>query len=235
MGNSIKSRKKDKAITVALSFPEGSEVRDQVFCECKIEDLNKDNGLKTLIESLDKTYKKDDLTAAYESWTKFDTFKREPTESMENYISQFDMRSIALSKHNVTIPKCILAFKLLDSAGLDIKGKQLVLTGVKFSEPDTMYDSMKLSLKKFFGSQEVLSLSAGNANNSNNIELKYAFLIFEKDWFVCNEYTLEHIPIKLRAWYYICLSYLFIFIKEWESVKLQSYYFKSYHLLYCAT
>ena len=71
--------------------------------------------------------------------------------------------------------------KLLDSAGLDIKGKQLVLTGVKFSEPDTMYDSMKLSLKKFFGSQEVLSLSAGNANNSNNIELKYAFLIFEKD------------------------------------------------------
>ena len=160
--------KKDKALTVALSFPEGSEVRDRVFSEVKIADLNKDDGMKILIESLDKWNKKDELSDAYEAWTKLDTFKRESTESMEKYISQFDMRSIALNKHNVIIPKCILAFKLLDSAGLDIKDKQIVLTGVTFKEPDTMYDSMKLALKKFFGSQEVLPLAPGNANNSTN-------------------------------------------------------------------
>ena len=159
--------KKAKAITVALSFPEGSDVRDKVFSEIKIDDLNKDEGLKTLLDSLDKWYKKDELSAAYESWTRFDTYKKEKQDNMEKYILEFDKRSKALSRHNVVIPKCILAFKLLDSAGLDVKEKQIVLTAVTFSEPDTMYDSMQLALKKFFGSQEVLSLAAGAAGDSS--------------------------------------------------------------------
>ena len=62
-----KVEKKDKALTIALSFPDGSEVGDRVFSEVKIEDLNKDNGLETLIESLDKWNKKDELSAAYEA------------------------------------------------------------------------------------------------------------------------------------------------------------------------
>ena len=81
--------KKDKALTVALSFPEGSEVRDKVFSEVKIEDLNKDNGMETLIEALDKWYKKDELSAAYESWTRFETYKNIYNESRTKYICEF--------------------------------------------------------------------------------------------------------------------------------------------------
>ena len=68
---------------------------------------------------------------------------------------------------NGVIPKCILAFKLLDSARLDVKEKQIVLTAVTFSEPDKMYDSMQLALRKFFGSQEILSQAAGAAGDSS--------------------------------------------------------------------
>ena len=162
--------RKERALNVALSLPEGSEVRDKVFSEIDIVKLNTEDGMKTLIEHLDKWYKKDELTGAYEAWTKFDSYRKEKVDSMEKYILEFDKRSRVLNKFKVTIPNCILAFKLLDCAGLDIKGKQIVLTAVTFNEPDRMYELMKLALRKFFGSQEVLSLdSAADVSDKSDL------------------------------------------------------------------
>lgn len=160
--------KKERALNVALSLPEGSEVREKVFGEIDIVTLNTEDGMKILIEHLDKWYKRDELTGAYEAWTKFDSYRKEKQDSMEKYILEFDKRSRVLNKFKVTIPNCILAFKLLDCAGLDIKGKQIVLTAVTFSEPDRMYELMKLALRKFFGSQEVLSLDSTAAVGGNS-------------------------------------------------------------------
>lgn len=50
--------KKKQAITVALSFPEGSEVRDRIFGEVEMNDLNSEDGMAKLLEYLDKWYKK---------------------------------------------------------------------------------------------------------------------------------------------------------------------------------
>lgn len=152
--------KKKQAVTVALAFPEGSEVRDKVFAEVNIADLAKDDGVDTLLQHLDKWYKQDEMSAAYEAWTRFDNYSKEKEDTMEKYILEFVKRWTVLEKHNVSISKSILAFKLLDSAGLDVKDKQLVLTAVSFSQPEKMLDSMQAALKKFFGSQEVLSLGA---------------------------------------------------------------------------
>lgn len=46
-----KVEKKSQAITVALSFDEGSEVRDKVFSELDINELHVDEGLDKLIEN----------------------------------------------------------------------------------------------------------------------------------------------------------------------------------------
>ena len=62
-----KIEKKERALNVALSLPEGSEVRDKVFGEIDIVQLNTEDGMKTLIAHLDKWYKKDELTGAYEA------------------------------------------------------------------------------------------------------------------------------------------------------------------------
>lgn len=48
-----------------------------------------------------------------------------------------------MGKYKVSIPKYILAFKLLDNAGLEVKDKQIVLTAVSFSDPDKMFDSIQ--------------------------------------------------------------------------------------------
>lgn len=172
--------KKKQAVAVALSFPEGSEVRSKIFEEVNIDDLTDDNGVKTLLQHLDNWYKKDEMSAAYEAWTRFDTYFKGKDDSMETYILEFVKRNAVLTKYKVSIPKCILAFKLLDNAGLDLKEKQIVLTAVSFSEPDKMFASMQQALKKFFGSQEVLSLGAG-ASGSGKSETPAAAVVVKSE------------------------------------------------------
>ncbi|XP_045105480.1 uncharacterized protein LOC123500989 [Portunus trituberculatus] len=50
--------KKKQAVTVALAFPEGSEVRGKIFEEVNIDDLAKDDGVEVLLRHLDKWYKR---------------------------------------------------------------------------------------------------------------------------------------------------------------------------------
>ena len=164
--------KKKQAVTNALSFPEGSEVRDKLFEEVNVETLAADDGVKVLLDHLDKWYKKDEMSAAYEAWTRFDNCKKEKEDTMEKYILEFGKRNSALGRFKVSIPKCILAFKLLDNAGLSVKDKQLVLTAVSFREPEKMFDSMQQALKKFFGSQEVLSMTSNSVGESSAVVVK---------------------------------------------------------------
>ena len=165
-----KVEKKSQAITVALSFDEGSEVRDKVFSELDIDKLHVEEGLKTLIENLDKWYLKDSLSSAYESWSNFYKFKRSENCSMETYILEFLKRYKVLKKNKIEIPNSVLAFILLDCAGLEHRDKQLVLTAVNFNEPEKLLDQMSAALRKFFGEQGA-SASLGE-NSASSISIK---------------------------------------------------------------
>ncbi|KAK4322794.1 hypothetical protein Pmani_006461 [Petrolisthes manimaculis] len=165
--------KKKQATTVALSFPEGSEVRDRVFNEIEITVLNADDGMKALLQQIDTWYKKDKLASAYDSWSDFDSFRKTDDLTMESYITQFEKRHKKLSKHNIVLPEIILAFKLLDCAGLSHRDKQLALTAVDYNTPDTIFKQMSQALKKFFGVKAVPSSSTElNSGASSGITIK---------------------------------------------------------------
>ena len=169
--------KKKQALTIALALPEGSEVRRRIFEESgSIDELNVDDGVEKLITRLDKWYKENDLSAAYGAWTKFDAYKKTYDVTMDNYISEFMRRNNELKKHDVKIPNSILAFKMLDNAGLDFKDKQMALTAVSFDDKEKMLELMQQSLKKFFGSQEVFlensSARGADASNMPSITVK---------------------------------------------------------------
>ena len=162
--------KKKQGLIIALALPEGSEVRRRIFEESgSIDELNVNDGVEKLITRLDKWYKEDDLSAAYSAWTNFDTYKKIYDVNMDNYISEFMRRNNELTKHDVKIPNSILAFKMLDNAGLDFKDKQIALTAVSFDDKNKMLELMQQSLKKFFGSQEACSAVA---NNMSSITIK---------------------------------------------------------------
>ena len=165
-----KVEKKAQALTVALSFGEDSEVRDKVFSELDITELHADDGLTKLIENLDKWYKKDELSGAYESWSKFYKYKRNEDCAIEAYILEFLKRYKVVKKFKIEIPNSVLAFILLDCAGLEYRDKQLVLTAVNFNEPDKLLDQMVSALKKFFGAQGASAKFGVSSSSSISIK-----------------------------------------------------------------
>ena len=81
-----------QAVAVALSFPDSdsTQVKDKLFNEMKIEELNSENGMQLLISFMDKLFKRDELTQVYERYVSFDRFRRASGMSMESYISEFE-------------------------------------------------------------------------------------------------------------------------------------------------
>lgn len=151
-----KLSKKQQGLAVALSFPEGSQVRDKVFSELEINQLDADDGIEKLISFLDGVYLQDELVRAYEAWSDFDKYRKSDNILMEDYIMEYKKLYNKVKKcggTDISVP--ILAFKLLDGACLTQKDRQLVVTGVDFTKRPTLLDQVSTSLVKFFGKQTI--------------------------------------------------------------------------------
>ena len=151
--------KKKQGLAIALSLPEEGQnsVRDKVFSEISANVLNADDGVTKLIEFLDKIFKKDELSEAYETYVEFDRFRRSKVSSMEDYVIEFEKLYNKTKKFKMELPQPVLAFKLLECSDLEMKDRQLVLTGVDYEKTDTLFKQMSISLKKFFGQQAASS------------------------------------------------------------------------------
>lgn len=110
-------------------------------------DLNKDTGMATLLAKLDDLFLKEEKDRIYEAYSDFDRINKEANMSMADYIIDFEQRYSRMKKYKMELPDAVLAFKLLDTACLDITDRQLALT----ASTDLTFASMKSALKRIFG------------------------------------------------------------------------------------
>ena len=165
-----------RGIAVALSLPENdsSRVREQVFEEISIDDLGKDDGLKTLLKFMDSKLGKDDMEDSLEKYEEFKNCKRTKNQKITDFILEFEQRYNRMAKKDITLPQEILAFELLSNANISKQDKMLVLTGIDFSKKSTLFEQAKRSLKKFKGEQA--GGSGDVAAMGQAIKLEPAFL-----------------------------------------------------------
>ncbi|XP_029629926.1 uncharacterized protein LOC115207015 [Salmo trutta] len=135
---------KKQALAVVLSL-EG-RARDTAL-EISVEDLNNDDGMGTLIRALDSVFLKEEKDRAYEAYSNFDSVSRDISVAMTDYIIDFEQRYNRMRKYDMVLPDAVLAFKLLDTACLDGREKQLALTACTV----LTFASMKSALKIIFG------------------------------------------------------------------------------------
>ena len=150
-----KIEKKEQGVIIAYELPENdpSGIRDKLFNEVPLSDLNCDNGVANFIKYMDQIFKKDDQTQAYEDYVKFDSFRRGKGVKVQEFLMEFDKLYNMAAKRDMKLPATVLAFKLLDAAQLSKNERMFVLTGIDFSKKDTMYSQTKDALKKFTGQQ----------------------------------------------------------------------------------
>ena len=149
--------KKKQGVAVALAMPENdsSGVRDKIFNDIKLDELNKDDGIDSLIHYMDNLFKRDELSEVYERYIKFDRFSRAENQKIENFILEFEKLYNRIRQKEMELPVPVLAFKLLDASGLSHHNRQLALTGVDYSNKANLFNQMKTSLKKFHGEQAI--------------------------------------------------------------------------------
>lgn len=136
--------KKKQALAITLSL--SGRARESAL-EIAAHDLNTDTGMDVLLSKLDSVFLKEEKDRQYEAYTEFDRINRQSGTSMVDYIIEFEQRYNKIRKFKMELPDAVLAFKLLDTAGLNTKHKQLALTACS----TISFDNMKSALKRIFG------------------------------------------------------------------------------------
>ena len=118
-------KKEKQALAVSLSLTGNAR---ETAMELPAGELGKENGMELLLAQLDKVFLRDDKDKAYEAYKNFDEFKKAENMTISDYIVEFDKRYNKAKKHDMALPEAVLAFKILDRAGLSMQEKQLALT-----------------------------------------------------------------------------------------------------------
>ena len=141
--------KKKRGLALALTLQGKPR---EVALEMDAAKLNAENGVEVLMTELDKVFEKDKMDQAYSAYTAFDKYQREGSMNMSAYIIEFEQRYNKCKKYNMVLPDTMLAFKLLDNAGLGQSDRQLALTACS----DLKFDTMKGALNRIFGTKSPL-------------------------------------------------------------------------------
>ena len=150
--SSFTSLEKEKQGAALLLTLEG-EAEDAAL-ELDVSVINSNDGLKSVIQQLDKLYLKDKTLEKFQVLDAFDSYQRKPETSIHEHIHNFDKLYFKLKSHGTTISEDLLAYKLLKSANLSPADEKLA----KGTANELTLVSMKSQLKKIFPDANSISL-----------------------------------------------------------------------------
>ena len=105
---------KKQGPVVYLSLPD--KIRKS--CNISVSDLNKDNGLNTLITKIKTLYAKDINALAYMAYDQFENFKRTDEMTIVDYINEFERLNNKIRQFDMVLPTGVLVYKVLNNANI---------------------------------------------------------------------------------------------------------------------
>ena len=103
-----------------------------------------------MLQVLDRSFKKDDLSIVCEVWSTFIHMIRKPFDEVDEFIAKFEKKIADLIRCGIDLPQVVLAMQITDAANITDTEKQIVLTAVDYSKKDQMFDQSESALWKFF-------------------------------------------------------------------------------------
>ena len=114
------------------------QARDVVREGVDVENITEKDGLKNVKDCLDRFYLKDTTCSAYEAYEEFEKFIKPSDMKINDYIIKFEQLYSKAKSHKMEILDSVLAYRLLNGAGLSESHKQLVHATVSEMKYDTM-------------------------------------------------------------------------------------------------
>ena len=149
---------------------------EEAVLELDEEQINHDDGMKNVLEKLDKLYLKDSTMEKFQALEAFDTCARKPNTSIQEHIHKFDKLYQKLQSQGTTISEDLLAFKLLKSCKLSNQDKKLA----KVTVTEPKLKNMKEQLKKIFPHKQSLQSESEqlSLHKTNELECSEASQTF---------------------------------------------------------
>ena len=154
-----------KAKSVAIDMPR-SELSNGLT---RGEGENADtlSGIQRLLEVLDSVYLEDIHKEKFKAYKDIRYFKREKSQSITDFLLEYDRKLRQLNEYGIKLPEEVLAFEVLESANLSPDQESLANATV----PQLTYSSMKDQIRKIVVNPEQTS-----GNNMVNVKEESYFI-----------------------------------------------------------
>ena len=129
-----------------------------------------------MLEFLDQELGKDAIDDVIEKWDDFDSCKKKESQSLEDFISEFEMKSNRVKATGTNLSGEILAYMLMKRAGLTNLERMLVLSRVDIADKVNLYKNVKLHMSNILG-----KCMKTNKENNDAYKLEPAFLAQHED------------------------------------------------------
>ena len=140
---------------VALSLPYqskfGNNLRERLFEHLNQEELNSEDGLDKVIEFLDKELGKDAVEDVIEKWDQFDSCRRGAGQSLEDFVSDFELKWNRVKSTGTQLSEEVLTYMLMKRAGLSNLERMLVLSRVDMKIKKELYRNVKMNMANILG------------------------------------------------------------------------------------
>ena len=108
-----------------VCLPLTDKIRKSCY-NISVKDLNKDDGLDTLIRKIKSLYAKDTNTVAFMTYDKIENFKRPDDINIVDYINEFERLNNQIKHFDMELPTGVLAYKVLKNANILNEKQQLI-------------------------------------------------------------------------------------------------------------
>ena len=161
--SAVTGLKEVHGLQLALHLPDGSEIRRQIFDTLDTDDMKGDAGWRSVINLIEKHYKKDDNTTAFETWKEFRNLVRKDDQNIEQYIMTYEKYKTRMKRFKMDLGERIHGLNLLCGANLSDSDLRIAMREVDGETPDQMYEQAKKALKKYFGNSAITSEKSNKA------------------------------------------------------------------------
>ena len=161
--------KEKRGPVIALSLPDNDtcHLRTTVLEKVDKDKLKGEKGLEELMKLLDELLGEDKLEDSMKKYEDFEDYQRAETESIHEFIQNFESKYNKIKNAGIVLPECVLAFKLLRTANISANDKKLCLTGMDYTKKDELFVQAQKSLKKYCGGGSTGG-GCSNVHVSNN-------------------------------------------------------------------
>ena len=158
---------KQALLVVHLLDGDASGIKEKIDEGVSDDDLKSTDGISKLLEFFKSIYEKDSLSDGFEKYIAFERFRRNQGKSIQEFIPEWTTAYKKAKNIGCVLPDKVLAFKLLDAANLSQLERNLVLTGVDYTDAKIL-DQMQTALKKFIG-----RTALGQNEDQRNVDSTY--------------------------------------------------------------